>query len=580
MSMASRARTSNPLFRRITLALVVLAAVGCTADSGEGGPQPASRCGVFGSPAALKAIAQEAAASPGFAPVHPPLPWVRFDGERFRSDDGRQFVVRGLDYAYDTVGYSDLTFQLGTEDFGRMGDWGVSVLRVRLRDTRSGWYPFTPPEAGYLEGLDAIVEQAGAHGIYVIIATNGVEQLLRLDHRPEDPLYEQAKFRVGTRANEHWLRYMASIFARYRDTSTVLGFDAINEDYAYPPEVHDVECMRPAHEAMLTMLREIDQDHVYFQEPAGWDYDNDLSVSLGHDLPDENRVFCTKWFAASTEQEARMLKMVEWAEQAGTPLFLCEAWVWDILTQPKNVMLHLQRTALGLLDTHTVGWITNGYVPLIGLLQRDGSPIYLADEWVRPYPRIVAGEVESIAYDFSTRTLDLGLHLSGVGSTLIYVPAEHTYGTGFEVSSGSEKIVVGPDQTVVQQTGTSLSWDPETQLVSLSGLTGAQQLVVASTDVDPGPVGTRDARQDYTGADFPSENAVIYPVYTDAEGASTLRERMLGSGDFLASEVDCVLADWEEVFSDIEHEIVARAALMQVDMMDRFSRSVAGCLPD
>jgi len=542
-------------------------------------PQAKARCGVYDSRAALEAIAQEAAQVPGFVPIHSPLPWVHFDGERFRLDDDREFVVRGLDYAYDTVGYSDLEFPLEEADYARMAAWGVTALRVRLRDTRSGWYPFTAPEPGYLEGLDAIVERAGAHGIYVIIATNGVEQLLRLDNRPNDPLYEQAKFRVGTRANDHWMRYMASTFARYRNTSTVLGFDAINEDYAFPPDVHDAECMLPAHEALLIMLREIDQHHVYFQEPAGWVYDNSQLASLGHPLPDDNRVFCTKWFATGTGQDARMQKMLEWAAQAGTPLFLCEAWVWDILTQPRNIMLHQQRTALGLLDTHTIGWITNGYIPLIGLLQRDGSPIYLADEWIRPYPKVIAGEVEAIDYDFPTRTLALDLQLSGSGTSEIYVPAAHTYGTGVKVSSGGSTLVIGPDQTVTQQTGTGLSWDAGTQTVSFSGETGAQQVVVASTDVNPGPVAVGDARQDYVADDFPSENAVIRPVYTAAEGTATLRNRMLESGDFLDTEVDCVLSNWTDTLSGIEYEIIARAALLQVDMRQRFSQGVADCLP-
>lgn len=541
-------------------------------------PQATARCGVYKDPAELEKIAVEAAQLPGFDPVHTPLSWVHFDGEHFRLEDGREFVIRGLDYAYNTVGYTDLEFNLEESDFQLMEDWGVTALRVRLRDTRAGWYPFTPPEGGYLEGLDQIIELAGKHGIYVIIATDGVEQLLGLNNRPEDVLYEQAKFRVGTRANDHWLRYMASIFARYRNVSTVLGFDAINEDYSFPPEVHDAECMRPAHEAMLIMLRAIDNRHVYFQQPAGWDYNNSLHVSLGHDLDDENRIFSTKWFAMNTVQQ-RMDEMLGWADQAGTPLFVCEAWVWDIISQPKNVILNQQRTALHLLDAHAVGWISNGYVPLIGLLQRDGSPIYLADEWIRPYPQMIDGTRQSLYYDFATRKLTLQMMLSGTGETTIYVPATHTYATGFKVSANNTHIVVGADGMVISQLGDALAWDKDRQIITLSGEVGAVDLIVESTDATPHAVVTRDARLDYQSSDFPDENEIIHPVYSAQEGIDALRDRMLLSGDFSPEEVDCIISGWKQSFSDVEFEIIARAALLQVDMRTFFGKSVSDCLP-
>lgn len=63
--------------------------------------------------------------------------------------------------------------------------------------------------------------------------------------------------------------------------------------------------MKEAHELLLARLRAVDSRHIYFQQPAGWDYSPDLSVSMGHPLPDQNRVFGTKWFAMQN-QELRM----------------------------------------------------------------------------------------------------------------------------------------------------------------------------------------------------------------------------------------------------------------------------------
>src|SRR5690554_1929878 len=81
---------------------------------------------------------------------------------------------------------------------------------------------------------------------------------------------------------------MSMIFDRYKDVPGVLGFDAINEDFSFPPEVHDKLFMKEAHELLLARLRAVDSRHIYFQQPAGWD--SALTCRFRWDIPFLTRI--------------------------------------------------------------------------------------------------------------------------------------------------------------------------------------------------------------------------------------------------------------------------------------------------
>lgn len=400
--------------------------------------------------------------------------------------------------------------------------------------------------------------------------------MLALYERPNDLLYEQAKFLPGTEAHEHWLNYMSMIFDRYKDVPGVLGFDAINEDFSFPPEVHDKLFMKEAHELLLARLRAVDSRHIYFQQPAGWDYSPDLSVSMGHPLPDQNRVFGTKWFAMQN-QELRMQEMLDWAEEANTPLFICETWVWDLINRRPRMIRNIQRETLNLLDKHTVGWISLGYLPLVGLIREDRKMIHLMDEWIRPYPQVVGGTLQSLNYEFDKRQFNLSMQLDESGDTEIFIPAGHTYPEGFQVEANKLTMMVDQNGQVVSQTGAGiLSWNKDAQKLIISPVNRQVDLIIEA--MDPGPVPQSHTRLDYSDDDFPPQDEVVRPVFTLAEGENSLRERILSSGDWTEDQVNCVIENWKSRLEPIEWEIVARAGLMQVDMRIRYTIAIFDCL--
>ena len=404
-----------------------------------------------------------------------PLPWLRQEGRHWVAEDGRTTILYGVDYLYNRPGINPRSHNLTTADFERIRSWGMNLLRIRLRASRSGWDPGAEPEAGFLENLDHVIAEANRHGIYVIIATGGPEGATHAwEGNSFTPGHEQLKFIAGTPQHEAWLDHLESIWRRYTDWPGVVGFDAINEDLSYPIGVHDRLFMGPGHEAALRVLRQRigDDRHVYFQQPSGWGYWN-FPGTVGHDLGDANRHFCFKWGAnnaqgAEVDHDARMDEMERQAnEEAGAPLFICEWVLYSNANNSENQMLAIQRQAMEAMDAHLVGGARNLYgdSDLHGLLNPDGTERFWLRELIRPYPVWVGGAVTSIDWDFDARRLQLGLELDGSGDTEIFVPRTRSYAEGFTATTSTGETLTVDSNGVA--TGTGLQWNEDGQRLVL-----------------------------------------------------------------------------------------------------------------
>lgn len=423
--------------------------------------------------------------APEFAITAPPaiesMPWLRREGRFWAAPDGRRTILHGVDYLYNRPGINAHEFNLLDEDFDRIRSWGMNLLRIRVRDARAGYFPGTVAEPGFLENLDHVIAAANRRGIYVILATGGPETQ---GHVTEGagPGHDQLKFVAGTPAQAHWLGYLESIWSRYREWPGVVGFDAVNEDLAYPPAIHDQVFMAEGHRAAVARLRASDTRHVYFQQPSGWGYWN-VPGTVGHDVGDANRNFCFKWSAnaqqgAELSHERRMSEMVRQATAAGTPLFICEYVMYRNDRQNEDQNLALQRSAIHAMDAHLVGSARNLYgdQDLNGLLLPGRVESYWIRELVRPYPMWVGGEVTSLAWDFDARRLDVAVSLDGSGPTEVFVSPSRTYPDGFVATAGAARLVHNGTAVVAASGG--LRWDAQNERVVLVRRGGEVSLTI------------------------------------------------------------------------------------------------------
>ena len=420
-------------------------------------------------------------------PATPPpttvaMPWLSRTGSLWKTPDGQTTILHGIDYAFDHEFLSGTNFLLTDADLDRIHhDWGMNLLRVRFEGVRAGMYPNHPIEVGYLDALDQLIARANTHGLYVLLSNGGAD--LWAWQRPEDETYDQQKFIAGTPAQLYWLQYQEAIFARYRTWPGIVGFDPINEDYSYPPMIHDQVFMGPGHAAVLSRLRHVDPRHTYFQQSSGWGYWS-LPIT-GTDLGDTNRSYCMKWAVqpSSPQVSSRMATMQAAAQQANVPLTICEWYVAQAQGSDQSSAVAAQRQVLTAMDSHLVGGARFSYQPQSTgayptLINADRSETFWTADLVRPYPEWAGGAISSITWDFVAHRLALGLDLNGAGPSSVFVPQTRMYPSGFNVTTTAGGHLVYDGQQVVTASG--LTWDPSTEQVIVPAGQGHVDITVAS----------------------------------------------------------------------------------------------------
>ncbi|MGH2532098.1 MAG: glycoside hydrolase family 5 protein [Thermomicrobiales bacterium] len=513
----------------------------------------------------------------GEAPAIVPMPWLRRDGRFFRAEDGRTTILRGVDYAFNSVGLVDLRFDLTNADLDRIASWGMNALRIRLRDARAGYFPSRPAEPGYLEELDRLIARANDRGLYVIVATGGPEDLLSIGKHPEDPLHDCAKFLPGNPAREHWFGYLEGIVRRYRDWPGVVGFDLINEDISYPPEIHDAVFMGPAHQEALARLRAVDDRHVYFQQPAGWDYQGH-SVASGYDLGDPNRFFASKWGVRPGENVQRLEEMLGWAVEAGTDLFLAEYNLSDRGTLEVATMEAVQREVLALLDGALISGLRLGYLPAVSgaLISEAREEAFWLAEMVRPYPVWIGGVVTSLAWDFDAAKLRLELALDGRGPTELAVSIARTYPGGFiATTAAGDRLTVSNAHDVVA--AGALRWDERAGRIVLAAGKGAETLTLLPLDPSVAPERPR-ARV----ADLDQYETVIMAQLDDLElpegAAASLIERLVQSGEFTTEQARCIVEQLADRLEPWQFGLLVGNATLPHTLAESIGQTVYECV--
>jgi len=427
-------------------------------------------------------IAGDVGNAPGIGefPIKPPpaivpLPWLRRDGNLFRSSDGRTTILRGVDWPYNAEVFEP-PYNLKDADFARMASWGINLLRIRISGYRSGYLPGHAPEPGYWEHLDQLIADANRHGIYVMPATvTGDVEAMTVDSQA----HERLKFIRGTHDHDWWVAFEAAMFARYRNWPGVVGYDTINEDDSYPPFIHDRVYMGPAHRDIDAALRKSDARHLYFQEPSGWSYwgaEYWPGMMNGVDIGDPRRFFCPKWKADGDSSQDLDTK-ARLARQSNAPMFICEYWITK--TGGDGTVRAQQRNVLAAMDSHLIGGVRVLYGPSdgYGTQLSDGREAPWVQEFARPYPEWAGGRIRSIAYDFDARRLTVAFDLNGTGTTEIFVPQRRMYPAGFVARSSSGARLVHNGSGVIAAVG--MSWDSARQRVVLPAQTGRVTVTIA-----------------------------------------------------------------------------------------------------
>ncbi|TSJ61075.1 glycoside hydrolase family 5 protein [Starkeya sp. 3C] len=300
------------------------------------------------------ALALFAAAAPALAQTSPAPGFVRAEGTRFVNPDGTTFPIKGMSFGNwllpegymfkfkvqrspreieDVIEYlagpeeaerfwrDFRDVYIREEDLAFLKAAGFTTVRVPLH-----WKFFLDPQDPSRvdpdgEGwalIDRVIGWAKAHGIKVILdihAAPGGQTGVNHDDGVGYPLtFYVPEFRRRT------IAMWQAIAARYRDETTVLAYDLLNEPVSpYSDTDYLNPRLEPLYQEIAAAIRAVDPNHPLILAAAQW------STNFGVFGPPfaENLGYTYHKFWASPERR-EVQDYVNFANRWGAPLFLGE----------------------------------------------------------------------------------------------------------------------------------------------------------------------------------------------------------------------------------------------------------------
>lgn len=453
------------------------------------------------------------------ADTTPPEP----ESPRFITDaQGRVLILRGINTSNSSKSDPQRSPRLEDADIERIAhQWGFNFVRYLILWDALEPAP-GQIDSAYIERIATDVERLGRAGVHVMLdmhqdvyaakfcCDGAPEWAIRDDGLPferrnlwalnyMDPAVQRAFDNFwdasGPHADlqQHFASAWQAVAARFTGNQNVIGYDLFNEpfpgsdfdgaealfrktpDDGGTSKVFDETKLAPFYQRTIDAIREVDVDHWIFFEPRYGAPGNGSPAfipKLADPRPGEPRlVYAPHLYSSSAETVGKFSAtdptVSLWEEQRavdlarmGGPMLLGE---WFSFTWADPNARPFVEQILTMADRLQIGWAywayDSGSPSGSALRADDGTDNPAAAVVVRPYPRAIAGEPVSFAFDEPTRTLELTFESrDGVtGPTELAVPA-HTYPEGFDVDVSTD-----PSAQIVTDAATgvvSVTTDP------------------------------------------------------------------------------------------------------------------------
>ncbi len=440
--------------------------------------------GIAAATLALIACSDRSAGGPDIAPTLSPL---KTEGRILRDAQGREVILRGLNHialrsngsrpAYRVDGVTtpfEVLFDLQDvedEDFDRIASFGFNFIRpVFTWEFAQPDPPPAPYNEAYFRLIDAFLDKAAAHGLYVVFnfgqfgwsrAAGGnagapdwaISDTCRGLPGPVGSAPPQLSVRVGCAFMDFWenevvhgvglqdayIDLWREVMRRYRDHPAVVMVDLINEPYGglIPPLLLETAYLYPFYRRAAAAIREIDADVVIGFQP-------ELYHSLGIPVPAtqaigiDNAMFLPHNYTAAYFVQrvdpsyvpvvqdalnfADFLLTTEDARVYGTPMLVGETG-WTRTTSVDGVEGPIDasdpaappsfaRSLTQIANQLKFGWSWFAYSstdPAYGIVLDDVVDAPLMQQLATPFPRAVGGDLDRIHFDSDTRRFELSV---------------------------------------------------------------------------------------------------------------------------------------------------------------------------
>lgn len=373
-----------------------------------------------------------------------------------KDAQGREMILHGVNY----MGLEYGGFNHTQEDYDRIAAWGFTHVRLPISWRYMETEPGVWDDAYLLETVQADLDMAEAAGIKVILdmhqwqwcaafGGNGCPDWTCVGLYPDSYIGQMqfaADFWAGD-LHEHWAQAWELTWEHLSDHPAVWGYDLFNEPWAGVYSIlpaFDLEVLTPFYESLIATLRGYDEESWVLIEPQ---MTRDFYPTFLQPIDDEKVIYAPHNYTCFTgfggvgywcgkawmKRDKRIIDRQR--QKLVMPTVIGE---FGITTNADGVEAYMHDTTT-LHDRWALGefvWVYNRDDTGWGLLYHNGDekPFYL-DYLIRPYPRAVAGHIESYGFDFDTGEFQLTYsNTEAAGDTLIFVPERH-YPSGVNVSS-------------------------------------------------------------------------------------------------------------------------------------------------
>lgn len=391
-------------------------------------------------------------------PEPPPAPFFYTEGSWLKDSLGRTVILRGCNYMGMEFGW----FHHGLEDFERIKGWGFNIVRIPIAWAYLEPEPDVYDESYLAEHVDRVVDYCAQTGLHALIdmhqwtwsscfGGNGAPAWTCAHYPPDlaGLVLAAGDFWRDDCLKEHLIEAWRLVARRYRDDTTVIGYDLFNEPnpgYLALPGIFDPDYLKPFYEELIDEIRAIDPHHLLFYEPS-LNHSLLFPSQLGRiDRP--NLVYAPHLYTGGTWDgvtgyhgtinQLRPEMDLCWQEayEACVPLWIGEYGVGSAACRATEWI----RDEVILQEGHEIGsawWTYWRDDASMGLLDAGGQEkVEILDILSRPYPLAIAGYPARISYDVATRvfTMTVEEEAGAQDPTEIFVPADRHYAEGFTVS--------------------------------------------------------------------------------------------------------------------------------------------------
>lgn len=379
-----------------------------------------------------------------------------------RDENGRHYIPRGF-VVNTNDGNQPVLFE--PEDYWRMARMGANIQVVRLELSRFGTMPGTTFDPAYLEKLDTLTRQGSDAGMKTTFKMTlyGV------------PNFEWEEFWVNKDGiQDDYAAAWHIMWKRFADNPDVVGYDLVNEPRKLTMDITYDDLTRnfliPYYERLIAEGEAYNPDKLWLAQTIFMNKGEAINFNQYAEIKDpiaggnvvfaphiyQDRIDYIEPTLRRFEQEAVMLDAPILVGEWGFPTYIStDASVEEQLEYQRFYIRTAElfdETGMGTIKAWFLGsprygnflpggpstWAIFQDAQTRGTVERK----YITDIIARPYPKFVAGDLESFRYDFAKRELQSVITPdNSKGSSLIFVGANRHYPDGFSLHVGEELVL-------------------------------------------------------------------------------------------------------------------------------------------